>query len=133
MPLHEQSTNKLVMKYSVIILIAAFSILTGCEDISQKTVKTSFDIQLTKNQSYEYNTRIGGDEEGAVISIQATHFSISEIVRDNSTNFVAIYKYKPELDFMGTDMVEIKTSTGSDGASPSTNFEYITINFTISE
>jgi hypothetical protein len=123
----------LIMKNLEIILIITFSILTGCEDISQNIVKTSFDIQLTKNQSYEYNTRIGGDEEGAEISIQANHFSISEIVRDASTIFVAVYKYTPDLDYKGADMVEIKTSTGSDGASPSTNFEYITIHFTITE
>ncbi len=79
----------------------------------------------------EYNTLIGGDEEGASISIQATHFEISEIVRDSSTNYLAIYRYKPAVDYVGTDSVEIKTSTGSDGASPPTHIEYITINFTI--
>jgi hypothetical protein len=113
----------------VIILVVAGSI--SCEDSSEIIDKDSMDIQLSKNQSYEYNTLIGGDEEGASISIQAKHFDISEIVRDSTTNYMAIYRYKPAMDYVGTDSVEIKTSTGSDGASPPTHIEYLTINFTI--
>jgi hypothetical protein len=113
----------------VIILVVAGSI--SCEDSSEITYKDSMDVQLSKNQSYEYNTLIGGDEEGASISIQALHFEISEIVRDSTTNYMAIYRYKPAVDYVGKDSVEIKISTGSDGASPPTHIEYITINFTI--
>jgi hypothetical protein len=116
------------------LILASMLIIASCiscEDSSEITDKDSMDVQLSKNQSYEYNTLIGGDEEGASISIQAKHFDISEIVRDSSTNYMAIYRYKPALDYVGTDRVEIKTSTGSDGASPPTHIEYITINFTI--
>ena len=112
---------------SILMVIGCIS----CEDSPIITDEDFIDIQLSKNQSYEYNTLIGGDEEGASISIQATHFEISEIVRDSSTNYLAIYRYKPAVDYVGTDSVEIKTSTGSDGASPPTHIEYITINFTI--
>ncbi len=116
------------------LILASMLIIASCiscEDSSIITDEDSIDIQLSKNQSYEYNTLIGGDEEGASISIQALHFEISEIVRDSTTNYMAIYRYKPAVDYVGKDSVEIKTSTGSDGASPPTHIEYITINFTI--
>jgi hypothetical protein len=125
---------KQMLKRKIIILLHLIILLCiSCEEKFPIIEKSSIEVQLTKNQSYEYNTLIGGDEEGAIISIQAKHFSVSEIERDLSSNFVAIYKYKPELDYLGKDMAEIKTSTGSDGADPSTNFEYITINFSITE
>jgi hypothetical protein len=118
------------------LILASMLIIASCiscEDSSIITDEDSIDIQLSMNQNYEYNTLIGGDEEGASISIQAKHFEMSEILRDSTTNYMAIYRYKPALDYVGTDRVEIKTSTGSDGASPPTHIEYITINFTITK
>jgi hypothetical protein len=112
---------------SILMLIGCIS----CKDSSIITDEVSIDIQLSKNQSYEYNPLIGGDEDGLSISTQAIHFDISEIVRDSSTNYMAIYRYKPAMDYVGKDSVEIKISTGSDGASPPTHIDYITINFTI--
>lgn len=121
------------MKYIIIVLLTTIALLASCEDDSPQTVDKTLDIQLSKNQGYEYDTKISGDEEGVSISMQATHFSISEIVRNKSTNYVAVYKYKPALDFVGSDKVEIKISTGSDGAGPPTKIEQITFDFSITE
>ncbi len=113
-----------------ILLVCIF--LSSCDKDDNETHK-SFNVDLKVNELYEYDTKISGDEEGAIISTQASHFEVSEILRDRSTNYSCVYKYKPVLDYIGADQVEIKLSTGSDGASPSTHFEHIKINFNISE
>ncbi len=112
-----------------ILLVCIF--LSSCDKDDNETHK-SFNVDLKVNELYEYDTKISGDEEGASISTQACHFEVSEILRESSTNYSCVYKYKPALDYRGADQVEIKLSTGSNGASPSTHFEYIKITFNIS-
>ena len=88
-------------------------------------------VSLKNTEVYEYKTGIGGDEEGASIIRQANHFEISDIIRNEKTIWEAVYKYKPKSGFTGKDYVELKLSTGSDGASPNTNIEIIKIEFVI--
>lgn len=89
--------------------------IQGCSNPTEvETVRVS----LKNTETYSYPT-VSGDEEGARISIQAKHYSISEIRRDAETNWVAMYFYRPAPGFVGTDYVEVELRTGSDGASPS--------------
>ncbi len=88
-------------------------------------------VFLKHTEDYEYQTGIGGDEEGAIIKKQAQNHEISEIIRNRSTNWEAVYKYKPKANFVGFDYVEIETHKGSDGASPPTKIDVIKINFTL--
>lgn len=113
-----------------ILFICTF--LSSCDKNDNETHKTK-SVDLKVNELYEYDTKISGDEEGASVYAQASHFEVSEIIRDSSTNYSSVYTYKPVLDYIGADQVEIKLSTGSDGAGSSTNFEYIKINFNISK
>ena len=104
----------------------------GCDhstdaDLERKLISVS----IENTEVYEYRTGISGDEEGATIIHQARHFEISEILRNAETRWEAVYKYKPTPGFTGADFVELKFSTGSDGASPHTNIEIIKIEFTI--
>ena len=122
----------IIMTYRISVFLLALAILnSSCEDESPRETNNSIEVNLTVNEQFEYNTNISGDEEGVSISIQANHFDVSEMIRDESTNWAAVYRYQPELDFVGTDFVELKLSTGSDGASPSTNTKFIKISFTI--
>lgn len=107
-------------------------LLTSCSG-NQEPMKTynSLDVNLTKNELYVYDTKNSGDEEGERIAKQANHYSVSEIIRDST--FRLIYRYQPEQNYVGNDMVQLELSSGSDGASPSTHYEYITINFKIAE
>ena len=86
---------------------------------------------LKVNESYEYNLGGFGDEEGAGISKQAQHFSISEIEYTQINSSVIIYKYKPALNFEGVDEVQLKSSRGSDGSGPNKNIIYTNIKFVI--
>lgn len=74
-----------------------------------------FYITIKNTDDYKHDFKIYGDEEGATIKIQANHFSISDIIRNESTNWSVVYHYKPESGFTGKDSVEIETNTGSDG------------------
>ena len=66
-------------------------------------------IQVTINnrEEYEYRTGMGGDEQGARVRKGPAHAVKSEIVRDLSTNFEPVYRYRPESGYVGTDQVEI--------------------------
>ena len=113
------------------ILIAGLTI--SCEQDDQPVPRKTINVDLKPNQQYEYNTMISGDEEGVLIALQASNYAESEIVRNSSTNFTAIYRYKPLNNFEGSDRVILKLEKGSDGASPATEIEYIEINFVITE
>lgn len=89
-------------------------------------------LEITLSNIEVYKLRLSvGDEEGVGIFKQAEHFYQSTIVMDASTNWEHEYQYIPDSNYAGQDQVTILLSTGSDGASPNTNFEYLTIKFTI--
>jgi len=87
-------------------------------------------VSLGNTELYEYPT-VGGDEEGARIASQAGHYSISEIRRDASTHFIAVYVYRPAADFVGSDRVVVEILTGSDGASAPTNIRRVAFRFDV--
>lgn len=91
---------------------------------------TNIDVTLPNNQTYTLDVSVG-DEEGVGIFQQANHFSQSIIVMDASTNWAHQYRYTPLSNYSGQDKVTLLLSTGSDGASPNTHFEYLTIQFNL--
>ena len=116
------------MKNILILILLLIYIFVGCKNSSSpNTDKKTLTPEIRVNEIYEYKTGISGDEEGVEITKQANHFKISQIVRNADTNFEAVYKYMPETDFAGTDSVELKVSTGSDGASAPTDIKIIKI------
>lgn len=106
------------------------NILQGKRKKSMKENRKVIKVKLQPNQKYHYDLGSFGDEEGAGIHRQASHFSVSEIEREPER---AKYFYTPEKDYIGTDEVEIVIERGSDGASPHDDFTYIIIKFTISK
>ena len=87
-------------------------------------------VTLKNTESYS-RTFVLGDEEGASIPIQAQHYEISELVRDESTNMNVEYRYKPTTGFVGTDYVIIEIYYNKTGESSSAYTETERINFTI--
>ena len=119
-------------KYCLILPCSLLLFTFGCNTSTDSPVPDdTIPITLKNTEFYEYNTGIIGDEDGASIIVQAKHFDVSDIIRNGETNWEAIYKYKPKSGFFGTDYVELKLSTGSDGASPPTNIEIIKIKFIV--
>jgi len=99
----------------------------GCTNASSvETVRVS----LTNSQAYQYPT-VGGDEQGARVSVQPSHAITSEIRRNAETNWVATFVYQPTAGFVGSDYAEIEIVTGSDGASPPRNVKRVVFQFDI--
>ncbi len=83
------------------------------------------------NQDYIYTLGFC-DECGQSINHQATHYQISEIKPQSiNGNFTIVYNYKPALNYTGTDEVEIKLTSGSNGSSPNNIIHFLTIKFSI--
>ena len=117
---------------TLIIPVALLTFSQGCskEDIVIHSPDTNT-VSLTRNETYHFDPGYFGDEEGAIISRQATHFIVSKLDRDITTGKIG-YTYPPALNFTGTDEVELKLMRGSDGASSNNNIIITTIKFNIS-
>jgi|GEM_PF-579718 len=87
-------------------------------------------VTLKNTESYS-RTFVLGDEEGALIMYQAQHYEKSELVRDESTNMNAEYRYKPTTDFVGSDNVGLEIYYNKTGEDFSAYIETVRINFTI--
>jgi hypothetical protein len=98
--------------FSILLVLSIFSACDLTRVIPEKE-----DIAVTLNNAalYELDLRASGDEESADIEVQAEHFLQSEILFDESTQWETIYRYRPEVGYVGEDYVEIKTCTGGSG------------------
>ena len=68
-----------------------------------------------KNTETFQQAIIGGDETSAAITVQAKHFSMSQIRHDSTTGFIATFVYQPAPGFIGSDDAEVQASDNSDG------------------
>ena len=118
--------KKILSQFAIILCM--FVLTQSCK---KNNITKTIDVAIKSNEDYLYDLGGFGDEEGASISRQATHDQLSLLTRDS--NFVSIiYKYKPALNYIGTDEVELKSERGSDGGSRNDNIIITTIKFTIS-
>lgn len=106
--------------------------LFGCKSTTDSNIhKKTEHISIMSSEIFEYRTGIGGDEELAAVTMHPDYYEISTIVRDSTTNFEAVYRYKPEHGFAGTDWAEVKLGTGWDGVGSDMNYEVIRFEFTV--
>lgn len=122
--------NTLAAK-SIFLLLVSVSLLTtaGCKE---RIAVESLSVSIRNTELYQHPT-VGGDEEGARISIQAQHYNISEIRRDSATKWIATYLYQPAAGYTGTDDVELELFTGSDGGTAPTNVKKARLHFVVHE
>jgi hypothetical protein len=97
-----------------------------------KDIIDEVNITISNSGIFHYDFGICGDEEGAIISSQGSHYETSAIVRDSTTSFCAVFEYKPAAGYTGTDKVEVETNTGSNGADNGQT-KTIQFNFTITD
>ena len=95
----------------------------------------TIEATVKNSEEYEYRTGFGGDEQGASIKVQAGHFEKSEMVRNASTGFEPVYRYKPRGDYAGKDSVELELVDHEIGSGPDdpgkTTKTRVVINFTV--
>jgi hypothetical protein len=123
-----------LMIFSALICGVVF---IGCSNIDEEApivcpsggyITNESDATLKNTESY-YRTFVLGDEEGAIIKVQAAHAEKSELIRDASTNMSVVYHYKPVSDFIGQDEVVIEVHYNKTGVNPVV--ETVKINFTV--
>ena len=115
------------MRLSAVALAASVFCAMGCQ---QPTSVETIQVSLANTESYTHPT-VGGDEEGARVSVQPQHSSVSEVRRNAETNWVATFVYQPVAGFVGRDRAEIEILSGSDGASPPTNVKRVVFEFEV--
>ena len=137
------SSRYFMLNRQIFLLLSAivFTIVSCNQGMSYNVLPQKADdnqdnlisVELKQLETYEYKTGISGDEEGVLIRGQAQHYQVSEIIRDSTTNWEAVYRYQAKENYVGIDEAEIETSRGSDGVSPPTEIEVIRIKFTITD
>jgi len=116
------------MKKLLFFVILGFIASSCSNDDDTSPEVTVLNITISNTENYEYDLGGFGDEEGAGIHIQAEHFEISYTER-NPENDQIIYYYQPELNYKGTDFVEISKSYGW----PNPIVSYLRINFEVTD
>ena len=114
------------------LLIISAIVIWSCDSETIPNDNNSNEISLKSSEEYRYDFNITGDEEGVTIKIEATHYEISEIIRDQTTNWSVVYHYKPEQGFTGKDSVTIETCTGGTGVN-CTEIHQVKLYFNITE
>ena len=119
------SSRYFMLNRQVFLLLSAivFTIVSCNQGMSYNVLPQKADdnqdnlisVELKQLETYEYKTGISGDEEGVLIRKQAQHYEVSEIIRDSTTNWEAMYRYQAAKNYVGNDEVKIETSRGSDG------------------
>lgn len=105
------------MKYkTILILLIPFMFACQSNDLSELDKNTQIideSITVSKGNVYTYTIGTAIPTEGDIkISKQAAHFELSAITTDTMG---IIYHYKPELDFLGSDNIEITQTYSSGG------------------
>ncbi len=90
-------------------------------------------IDLRNTDTYHYPTTASGDEEGALVTKQALHYSVSEIRRNASTNFRCVYVYQPQEGFSGSDYAEIEIYMNSEGTVAGSRITLVGFRFIVTE
>ena len=121
---------KKIAIYFTLLLFASI-VFQSCKKDSITVTHQPIDVTIKANTNYAFDLGGFGDEDGAGISRQATHYEVSTIIRDTATSAI-LYNYRPALNYTGTDEVEIKSARGSYGMrGPHTRITLTTIKFTI--
>ena len=113
--------------FAFVLLLPVIVYVQGCRKSNPVETVT---VSLKNTETFQYPT-VGGDEDGARISTQATHYRVSEMRRNAETNWVAVYVYRPAAGFVGSDYAEVEIFSGSDGASAPTSIRRVAFRFVV--
>lgn len=111
---------------TILMMVFTFFISCSSDDNQSDGEIIKVNATISNSEIYTYNLGSFGDEEGASIQKQTENFEISKLERNFPSGEI-IYTYKPQSGFVGTNYVELKTSRGSNGASPNTNIRILKI------
>ncbi len=116
------------MKQTIVFLISLCIAAFSCEKESEPAgfpINEIINTTIKSKQIFEYSFGYFGDEEGISIISYPQHSKSCELL--NKQWEERILRYVPADAFLGADTVLVRTMRGSDGASPSTEIDTITI------
>ncbi len=110
-----------------LMLLLAFALLQSCN--KDQYVTTTHNLKINEPLVFDFGSF--GDEEGASIKKQASHFLVSSffVLPDGHR----IYTYTPSKNFEGDDEVQISTNRGSNGFGPNGNITIHIIKITVTK
>ncbi len=76
------------------------------------------EVTVRQHAYFTYNTGMSGDEQGVKFKVYAKHAKYSNILRDKTTGFEVIYRYRSKPDYVGKDSVELEYSDHQPGSGP---------------
>ena len=76
------------------------------------------EVTVRQHAYFTYNTGMSGDEQGVKFKVYAKHAKYSNILRDKTTGFEVIYRYRSKPDYVGKDSVELEYSDHQLGSGP---------------
>lgn len=100
----------------VLASLLCFACTKGRESVEERREV----FTVSQSDTLHYSLGSFGDEEGASIQLQASHFEISELNRDINSGEIT-YSYKADSAYSGSDYVELRSARGSNGASSNNN------------
>ena len=77
-------------------------------------------VELTVKQHkwVDYKTGMSGDEQGVTFIVYSKHQQNCSILRDKTTGFEAVFRYRSKSDYVGKDSVELEYSDHQPGSGP---------------
>ena len=77
-------------------------------------------VELTVKQHkwVDYKTGMSGDEQGVTFMVYSKHQQNCSIVRDKTTGFEAVFRYRSKSDYVGKDSVELEYIDHQPGSGP---------------
>jgi len=93
----------------ILVFIAVIGFLISCskEDNNRTSRVIEIRINLSNNEVYDYTIgSFPGEEDLVAIVVQPLHSEINELIITENLQ-LAIYKYKPQANYIGEDFVEI--------------------------
>ena len=117
-----------------VFLCLLLAMNTSCKKSSTGDDKpdNAIQVSLKANETYQYNLGSFGDEEGASIAQQATHFKTSSVTRDQGFSIIHL-NYTPADNYTGTDELIVLTAKGSNGTSENPDKKLVKFRFTITK
>jgi len=77
-------------------------------------------VELTVKQHkwVDYKTGMSGDEQGVTFKVYSKHQQNCSILRDKTTGFEAVFRYRSKSDYVGKDSVELEYIDHQPGSGP---------------
>ncbi len=76
------------------------------------------ELKVKQHMWVDYKTGMSGDEQGVTFLVYAKHQQNCSIVRDKTTDYEAVFRYRSKADYVGKDSVEIEYSDHQPGSGP---------------